>query len=263
MSVNQRIVRQRYRLLAEIHRLMEKPLIVLGIAWFGLIIVQLIWGLSGTEQTVIYVIWGIFIVDFGLRFIIAPAKIRFLKSNWFTGVALLAPALNILRIIPVLGALPSAQLQILRLLSGVNRAMAALAMVMGRRGFGYAVLLTTIVTLAGAAGMYGFERSYPGTELTSYGTSVWWTAMLMTTLGSDYFPHTEPGRILGLLLAIYAFSIFGYITASIASYFIDRDASSPKASVAGEHSVEALRRDISALRDEVRAFAGVKAPQTQ
>ncbi len=195
-----------------------------------------------------------------MRLIIAPSKVRFLKSNWFTAIALVAPALNILRIVPILGAVPSGQVQILRLLSGVNRGMSALTLVMGRRGFGYALTLTWIVTLGGAAGMYAFERHYPGTELTSYGTSVWWTAMVMTTLGSDYFPHTEAGRILGFLLAVFAFSIFGYITASVASFFIDRDASSPQASVAGEHSVEALRREISALRDEIRALAGVQAP---
>ncbi len=35
--------------------------------------------------------------------------------------------------------------------------MRALGASMGRRGFGYVVALTMIVTLAGAAGMYAFE----------------------------------------------------------------------------------------------------------
>ena len=57
--------------------------------------------------------------------------------------------------------------------------------------------------------MYDFER--PG--LRSYWDAVWWTAMIMTTIGSDYWPKTTEGRLLALLLSVYAFSIFGYITA--------------------------------------------------
>ncbi len=43
-------------------------------------------------------------------------------------------------------------------------------------------------------------------------------------MGSDYWPRTPEGRILCLLLALYAFAVFGYVTATLASYFIGRDA---------------------------------------
>jgi voltage-gated potassium channel len=44
-------------------------------------------------------------------------------------------------------------------------------------------------------------------------------------MGSDYWPQTPEGRLLCLLLAIYAFAVFGYVTAAIAAYFVDRDKS--------------------------------------
>jgi voltage-gated potassium channel len=47
--------------------------------------------------------------------------------------------------------------------------------------------------------------------------------MLLTTMGSDYWPRTPEGRFLCLLLAVYAFTVFGYVTAAIAAYFVDRD----------------------------------------
>ncbi len=57
--------------------------------------------------------------------------------------------------------------------------------------------LTVIVTLIGAAGIYAFERQLSdGTGITDYGTALWWTAMVMTTMGSDYFPKTAEGRVL-------------------------------------------------------------------
>jgi voltage-gated potassium channel len=48
--------------------------------------------------------------------------------------------------------------------------------------------------------------------------------MLLTSIGSEYWPRTGSGRALCLLLAIYGFAVFGYITAALASYFVGRDA---------------------------------------
>ncbi|HET6599785.1 MAG TPA: hypothetical protein VFG60_07465 [Burkholderiaceae bacterium] len=47
--------------------------------------------------------------------------------------------------------------------------------------------------------------------------------MLLTTMGSDYWPRTPKGRLLCLLLAIYAFAVFGYVTAAIAVFFVGKD----------------------------------------
>ena len=71
--------------------------------------------------------------------------------------------------------------------------------------------------------------------------------MLMTTLGSEYWPHTAEGRVLAFLLALYAFTVFGYVTAILASFFVghtaDRDALAPTAA-----EVRALRTEIAELR---------------
>ena len=47
--------------------------------------------------------------------------------------------------------------------------------------------------------------------------------MLLTTMGSDYWPRTPEGRLLCVLLAVYAFAVFGYVTAAIAAYFVGKD----------------------------------------
>ena len=47
--------------------------------------------------------------------------------------------------------------------------------------------------------------------------------MMITTMGTDFWPQTAEGRILCLGLAIYAFAIFGYITATVASFLIEKD----------------------------------------
>jgi voltage-gated potassium channel len=153
--------------------------------------------------------------------------------------------------------------RLITVVGSVNRAMGALRRSMSRRGLGYVVVLTLLVTVAGAAGMYAFERSAPNAPgLPDFPTALWWTAMIMTTLGSDYWPHTAEGRTLCLLLSIYAFAVWGYITAALATFFVGRDADNDDAELAGQKSIEALRADIAGLRAEVRALGPVRGEGT-
>ena len=77
--------------------------------------------------------------------------------------------------------------------------------------------------------------------------------MLMTSIGSQYWPVTTEGRLLCVLLSLYGFAVFGYITASFASFFVGRDAESQAGEVAGSGDIAALRREIAALRNDLAA----------
>jgi voltage-gated potassium channel len=134
-------------------------------------------------------------------------------------------------------------LRLLRVVSSVNRGMNALGATMRRRGFGYVMALTLIVAFAGSAGMYALERDAPGGGFDSYATALWWTAMIMTTMGSEYWPRTGDGRVLCLFLSLYAFAVFGYVTAALATFFIGQD---ERSGLKGE--LAALRAEIQALR---------------
>jgi voltage-gated potassium channel len=54
--------------------------------------------------------------------------------------------------------------------------------------------------------------------------------------------------VLTALLALYGLAVFGYITATFASFFIGRDAEEPSTGVAGSAELSALREEIAALR---------------
>ena len=75
----------------------------------------------------------------------------------------------------------------------------------------------------------------------------------MTTMGSDYWPKTAEGRLLCVFLALYAFAVFGYEAATLASYFVGRDAENKRGEVAGARSIEALTLEIEGLRSELGA----------
>lgn len=248
----------RSAVLAELQSWLEGPMVVLAFVWLALFVAEMVWGLTPFLEAVGTVVWALFLLDFTLRFLLAPFKGEFLRQNWLSALALAAPALRLLRLARLFRALrftrlasASRGLRLLRFFSSINRGMKALGASMRRRGFGYVALLTLIITLAGAAGMFAFENEAPsGQRLASYGEALWWTAMIMTTLGSDYWPQTGAGRLLCVFLSLYSLAVLGYITAALSTYFIGRDADDDHAEIAGARCLEDLRKEIAALRAE-------------
>jgi voltage-gated potassium channel len=256
----ERIDHERTEILEQLQDWLEIPMLLLGLLWLILTVIELTRGLNSILEGANTIIWAIFILEFALRFTLAPHKINFLKSNWLSAIALVVPAFRVLRIARVVRILRAARvvrgLRLFRVLTSINRGMRALGRTMGRRGFGYVVALTAVVIFIGAAGMYAFEGDIaPGGQgLNSYGDALWWTAMLMTTLGSEYWPQTGEGRFLTFLLSLYAFAVFGYVTATLATFFIGRDAESAEGELAGAASLDALREEIASLRTEIQAL---------
>ncbi len=251
---------ERWAVLRQLEDFLETPMLVLGFVWLALLVIELTGNLSPALQFIGGAIWVIFIIDFALKFVLAPDKTDYLKANWLTALALVVPALRVFRIFRVLSILRAARaargLRLFRVLSSANRGMRALGHTMQRRGVGYVMVLSVVVILLGAAGMYAFENDLPdGVGLKSYSDALWWTAMLLTSLGSEYWPRSAEGRVLCFLLALYGFAVFGYVTATIATFFVGRDAESDEAELAGAKSIEVLRTEIAALREEVRTLS--------
>jgi voltage-gated potassium channel len=76
--------------------------------------------------------------------------------------------------------------------------------------------------------------------------------MMITTIGSEYFPKTAEGRVLCFILALYGFAVFGYVTATLATYFVGRDAGNAESEIIGAEDIKALRREIAQLRQEIK-----------
>lgn len=249
--------RERFELLRRLEGWLETPMLVLAIVWLVLLVLELTRGESRLFTELGTGIWIVFIGDFALKLVLAPDKRAYLKANWLTALSLLIPALRMFRALRAFRLLrltgTGRGLRLVRVVSSLNRGMKALGASLSRRGFGYVVALTVLVTFAGAAGMYAFESEQPGGP-KSYGESLWWTAMIMTTLGSQFWPHTGEGRVLCVALALYAFGVFGYVTATLATFFVGRDADGDEAELASAKQLAGLRADVLALRDEVRAL---------
>lgn len=244
---------ERWDTLRRLDDWLRVPMLVLSLAWLLLIVAELIWGSTDLFATFGTIIWVIFLLEFALRFMLAPDKIAFLKDDWLTIIALAAPAFRLLRAFRFMRAARALRsFRLVRIVGTANRSMNALRATLQRRRFGYVIGLTMLVLVLGAAGMYSFE---PASEVdggfTSYGHALWWTGMLIASIGSDFWPRTSEGRVLCSLLSLYGLAVFGYITASFASFFIGRDAASDQGDLAGAADLSALRQEITALRSDL------------
>ena len=235
---------------------------LLGLLWLVLIVIDLTTGLSSLLQTISTGIWVLFVLDFGLKFTLAPQKIPFLRANVITLISLAVPALRFVRLARSLTLLRSVRavrgVRLVKLIGSANRGLRSLSRSFGRRGFGYVLLTTLLVTLLGSAGMYAFENGEEG-GFKSFGEAVWWTLMLLSSLGSDYWPRSAEGRILCFLLSLFGLAVFGYFTASLATYFVGKDAEAEDAPVAGTQQIEALHLEVAALRKDIQTLLARQA----
>jgi voltage-gated potassium channel len=229
----------------------------LGLVWLVLLVVDLTQGLSAGLHRLGVGIWVVFILDFLLELMVSPRKLVYLRRNWLTALALIVPALRVFRVFQAVRLLRLARVtrgfRLLRVVSSVNRGMAALGASLGRRRFAYVLLLTLLVIAGGAAGMYAFENEVNDPSgIHDYGTALWWTAMVITTMGSQYWPRTPEGQVLCLFLAVYAFAVFGYVAATLASFFIDQDKQAAAQPEDLSRSVQSLHAKLDRLESELR-----------
>lgn len=234
--------------LRRIERRLEGLMVFLAFVWAGLMIVEFAGGESPWLEKTGNFIWIVFIADFLLRLFLADRKFVYVRRNWLTLISLALPAFRIFRLTRVLRLSRATRgLRLLRLTTSLNRSIRALMRSMSRKGLGYVLALTLIVTFSGAAGMLVLEED----QFKTYWDALWWTAMIVTTMGSDFWPQSLEGRILCLALAIYAFSVFGYVTAALASFLVERGQPHEGSTHSKLHDeVVALRQAVSRLADQ-------------
>ncbi|HEY3392799.1 MAG TPA: ion channel [Lacipirellulaceae bacterium] len=200
-------------------------------------------------------------LEFLLKFVIAPRKLSFLRKRWLTVLALALPALRVFRASRVIYMLRFGRavrgITMARLLTAFNRGLQSLRRTIGRFGFGYVLALTLLVTILGAAGMYAFERQARG-GLSSFGDALWFSGMMMTTSGSDYWPKTLEGRILCFMMALYAFAIFGYVAATLATLLVGQEAKSRRVAPVDTAALQKLRAEIARLSEQLARSEAVR-----
>lgn len=111
----------RLNALEQLDAWLRTPMLVLSFVWLALVVVELVWGSSRLLEVIGTAIWIVFIIEFLVRFALAPYKLAFLKGNWLSVLALIAPAFRLLRLFRVVRFARAARgLRLVRIVGTAN-----------------------------------------------------------------------------------------------------------------------------------------------
>jgi voltage-gated potassium channel len=187
-------------------------------------------------QWTVWATWAILVADFLVRLALSKDRRRFVLSTPLEIATIALPLLRPLRL-----------LRLLTLLGAVNRH--AGKTLRGRVGIYVAGSVALVVFVASLA-VLDAERDAGG-NIDDFGDAVWWSMTTISTIGyGDLYPVTGTGRLVAVGLMLAGIALLGIVTASVATWLIERVAQTDADLSA------ATRRDLATVRDEL---AEVKA----
>ena len=87
------------------------------------------------------------------------------------------------------------------------------------------LLATLVIDAIGSVSIYFFERHAKGTEITSFGDAVFFTTVQLLTVSSQIKnPLTAGGRVVDVLLEVWAVLVVAGSAGAMASFFQSGDA---------------------------------------
>jgi voltage-gated potassium channel len=186
-----------------------------------------------------YAVWLLFAADYIIRISLARHRTGYLAHHLPDLVVIALPVLRPLRL-----------LRLVMLLRVLNKG--ATDSLRGRIAI-YVVGATTILLFCASLAVLDAERHAPGSNITTFGTAIWWAVTTITTVGyGDHFPITTQGRFIAVGLMLGGIALLGVVTASIASWLIDRvRAEDQAAQNATRADIAALSRQIDDLRKQL------------
>jgi voltage-gated potassium channel len=179
--------------------------------------------------------WVAFALDYVVRLALARDRRGFVVTHLLDLAAVALPLLRPLRL-----------LRVVMLLSVLNgHAGSSLR----GRVVVYVVGTTSLLSFIAALAVLEYERRSPDANITTFSDALWWSLTTMTTVGyGDRFPVTASGRLVAAGLMIGGIALLGVVTATMASWLVQRVA------VEEERNEAVSRREIAELTAEVRAL---------
>jgi voltage-gated potassium channel len=114
-------------------------------------------------------------------------------------------------------------------------------------------LLAVLLLVIGSSVAVGFEYRAEGSNITTGRNAFWWAFVTITTVGyGDYYPITNGGRVVGMVLMAFGIGIFGVLTSYMSSLFLAPKRDETATAGSDEQPLQAeiadLRRELAELR---------------
>ncbi len=220
-------VEQSEERLKRIERATELPMLALALLMVPLLILPFTTELSaGADQWFLiadYVIWAAFTIEFGVKLLVAPRRLAYIRSHPLEAAMVVVPFLRPLRVMRLL--------MFLRLAVALGLNTRLIRTFFLRRGTGFVIACLLIAVVGGGTLVFVAEHNHAGSQITSLGDSYWWAMVTMTTVGyGDYAPVTPMGRGVAGFLMVFGIAALSITTASVAT-LMTRQPQTPARSV--------------------------------
>lgn len=201
-------------------------------------------GRSHALEVFSYAVWALFVLDYLARVGLARERRLFLRRHVFDLAVIALPMLRPLR-----------ALRVLTVLGFLNRQTGA---AFRGRVIAYVVGTVSLVVTIAALAVLDAERHASDPNITSFGDALWWAVSTIATVGyGDRVPTTADGRLVAFGLMLAGIALLGVVTASFASWFLDRVAAMTSAEHRSEQvTLELVLDELRALRSEVARISG-------
>ncbi len=229
--------------LAGWERRAEWPLVAMAVLFLAAYSLQVLADAGDTMNTVpvvvIFASWACFAIDYVVRLAITPDRWSWFWRHLADLAIVVLPMLRPLRLLRLLILITVLQ----KALGGAIRGRVVIYTAAS------ALLLIYVASLA----IYETEGRLPDATITSFGDALWWSMTTVTTVGyGDYYPITTTGRVIAGLLMLGGISVIGVVTATIASWIVQRVADDDEANAAATSAeIQTLRTEVAELRRDL------------
>ena len=198
-------------------------------------------------STIIWIVWGIFVVDFVINLILAERRVRWFFTHFYEFLMVVLPALRPLRLLRLVTLLAVLE-------RGAGRAFRGRVVI-------YAAGASITIVFIAALAELDVERNAIGSHIHTFGDALWWACVTITSVGyGDISPVTLIGRLVAIGVMIAGLALLGTVTATLASFFLDRvEDTTKEENDETQAAIATLTSEITALRAELRAVPGRKA----
>jgi voltage-gated potassium channel len=198
-------------------------------------------------ETIMWIIWVLFVVDFIMNLILAERRVHWFFTHFLDFLIVALPALRPLRL-----------LRLVTLLKFLNRGAGR---ALRGRVITYAVGAAIILVFVAALAELDVERHAIGSHIHTFGDSLWWACVTIASVGyGDITPVTIEGRFIAVGVMAAGIALIGTVAATFASFFIDRVAVTNQIeNDETQIALSLLAGEVAALRAELQKNATIAA----
>lgn len=216
------------------------PLAVVALTFLGLYSVRVLLqpqgGVAKAIDVALLAVYCVFVLDYLARLYLARPRGRWFLTHLWELPVILLPFFRPLRLLSLAVVVTTLQQAVGHTIRG--------------RVIVYTACGASIVVYAAALAILDVEGNHPDSKIKTLDDALWWASTTVTTVGyGDLHPVTGMGRVVGVALMIGGITLLGLVTATLASWIVERVAEEDTATQA------ATRAQIEELREEVQRLA--------